>query len=130
MMTMALLCRLPDDLEDLSVLASNLHTTNFSNMLHDSLLHFPRQEKVSWDVIGDIVDFIVVVQNEDLMKENQEKLLKLPVCKWKSQIDDWTSSGLGGKRNNEPYAWYINELQEVNWPICKKIARTLKKGPS
>ncbi len=42
MMTMALLCRLPEDIEDLSVLAYHLHATKHSNILHDSLGSFPR----------------------------------------------------------------------------------------
>ena len=86
---MALLCRLPDDLEDLKVLADNLDLSNHSDILNVSLGSFPRQEKVSFEDFGDIIDFITLVQNDDLVTENKEKLLRLPVCKWKSQLDDW-----------------------------------------
>ncbi len=42
MMTMALLCELPDDLDDLAVLADNLDLSNQSDILNVSLGSFPR----------------------------------------------------------------------------------------
>ena len=39
-----------------------------------------------------------------------EKLMQLPICKWKSQLDDWRSSGLGGIRHNDDYKTYIKNL--------------------
>ncbi len=44
---------------------------------------------MSFDDFGDIIDFITQVQNDDLVTENKDKLLRLPVSKWKSQLDDW-----------------------------------------
>ena len=49
MMTMAVLCNLPEDLEDLAVLSSNLSTSNHPDLLTLSLCSFPRQKKVSFD---------------------------------------------------------------------------------
>jgi len=64
------------------------------------------------------------------MTENREKLLRLPVCKWKQQLDEWRSHGLGGIRHNEAFSHYIQELQEINWKIYDKTARALRRGPS
>ena len=58
-----------------------------------------------------------------------ERLKKLPIEKWKSQLDEWTSNGLGGVRHNDSYKNYIKDLQEQNWKISDKIARNLTKGP-
>lgn len=44
---------------------------------------------MSFDELGDIVDFVILVQNQDLIQENKTELLKLPVNKWKSLLDDW-----------------------------------------
>ncbi len=123
MMTMALLCKLPDNLEDLSLVAGNLDSSDQSDIFNLSLCKYPRQDKVSFEILGEIVDFIIVVQNQDLVAENKEKLLALPVSKWKSQLDDWQSSGLGGARHNKPHSYYIKELQEANWKICQRSAR-------
>ncbi len=65
---------------------------------------------MSFDDLGDIIDFVALVQNDDLVTENKEKLLRLPVSKWKSQLDDWRSSGLGGVRHNDTYEYYIKDL--------------------
>ena len=56
--------------------------------------------------------------------------MQMPICKWKSTLDDWRSNGLGGKRHNDNYKTYIKDLQERNWPVCDKSARLLNKGPS
>ena len=48
-------------MEDLSVLACNLSISNHSNLLHDTLSAFPNQKKVSFDELGDIIDFITLV---------------------------------------------------------------------
>lgn len=85
---------------------------------------------MSFDELGGVVDFLVLVQNQDLVKENKEKLLKLPVCKWKSQLEDWRGSGLGGTRHNDTFKYYITDLQEKNWKIGDKQSRLLKKGPN
>ena len=63
MLTMARLITETEDMEDLSVLATNLSLSNYCNVLHDSLSAFPRQEKVSFDELGDVIDFITLVQN-------------------------------------------------------------------
>lgn len=62
------------------------------------------QQKVSFEDFGYIIDFVTLVT------ENKEKLLRLPVCKWKSQLDDWSSSGLRGVRHNDTYEYYIKDL--------------------
>ena len=48
-------------MEDLSVLACKLSISDHSNLLHDTLSAFPGQKKVSFDELGDIIDFITLV---------------------------------------------------------------------
>ena len=50
-------------MEDLTVLADVLSKSVHSEVLHDSLSSFPHQKKVSFDDLGDVVDFIILTQN-------------------------------------------------------------------
>ena len=61
MMTMARLCYMPEEMEDLSVLAEALECSTQSTILDGSLNEFPQQEKVSFEDLGEIVDFLVLV---------------------------------------------------------------------
>ena len=61
-------------MEDLTVLADVLSTSVHSEVLHNILCAFPRQKKLSFDHLGDIVDFIILEQNKDLVNENMERL--------------------------------------------------------
>ena len=60
-MTMVTLSELPDEMDDLSVLADVLICSQFDNLLDISLDTFPKQKKISFEDLGDIVDFIVLV---------------------------------------------------------------------
>ena len=61
MLTMARLCKPAEDMEELSILAHNLARSDYCNLLHDSLTTFPSQNKVSFDELGDAIDFITTV---------------------------------------------------------------------
>ena len=61
MLTMARLCKPPEDMEELSILAYNLAISHYQNLIHDTLTTFPSQNKVSFDELGDIIDFITTV---------------------------------------------------------------------
>ena len=112
MLDMARVCKLPDDLDDLMILAFNLTLSDQPNFIKESLGVFPRQEKVAFEVFGDIIDFITLIQNHDLVTENKAQLLEHPIIKWQDKLHEWRSSGLGGIRHNDPYAVYIKELVE------------------
>jgi len=61
MMTMARLCELPECLEELSLLAENLSLSTHSDILDVSLCTLPKQKKVSFDELGETVDFLGLV---------------------------------------------------------------------
>ena len=48
-------------MEELSILAYNLAISHYQNLIHDTLTTFPSQNKVSFDELGDIIDFITTV---------------------------------------------------------------------
>ena len=63
MLTMARVCEMPDDLADLSLLADNLALSEHSEIINGSLCAFSRQKKVSFDDLGETIDFLTLLQN-------------------------------------------------------------------